>query len=182
TGSEALMGTTSGLSMAPYIREGRRIIGRPAYGQEEFMIREQDLRNDLAGGRDFSATTIGLTHYDIDIHGCKYRNDEEPFEASSAGTASYFVQPLQVPLESLIPVGIDNLLIGGKSLAVSHIANAMTRIHQGEWIIGAAAGTTAGWLLRYGQPEDLTPAQIVTTGQMGDLQQFLRDSGLRLAW
>jgi hypothetical protein len=113
TGRDALMGTTSGLSIAPYIREGRRIIGRPAYGQEEFMIRENDLRNDMAGGRDFSATAIGLTHYDIDIHGCKYRNDEESFEASSAGTASYFVQPLQVPLESLIPVGIDNLLIGG---------------------------------------------------------------------
>jgi hypothetical protein len=65
---------------------------------------------------------------------------------------------------------------------VSHIANAMTRVHHGEWIVGAAAGTTAGWLLRYGHPNDLTPAQIVTTGQMNDLQQFLRDSGLRLAW
>ncbi|MGD1905993.1 MAG: FAD-dependent oxidoreductase [Leptolyngbyaceae cyanobacterium] len=180
-GAEHPMGTESGLSMTPYIREGRRIIGRPAYGQEAFMIRENDLRSDQPGGRSFNETAIALTHYDIDIHGCRYRNDQEPFEASGAGTDSYFVTPLQIPIESLIPVGIDNLLIGGKSLAVSHIANAMTRIHQGEWVIGAAAGSTAGWLLRYGHPDDLTPAQIVTTGQMGDLQNFLVDSGLRLA-
>ncbi|MDA0268597.1 MAG: FAD-dependent oxidoreductase [Cyanobacteria bacterium] len=181
-GSESPMGTVSGLSMFPYIREGRRIIGRPAYGQEEFMIRENDLRRDQAGGRNFNATAIALTHYDIDIHGCRYRNWQQPFEATGAGTDSYFVDPLQVPLESLIPVGIDNLLIGGKSLAVSHIANAMTRIHQGEWVVGAAAGSTAGWLLRYGHPDDLTPAQIVTTGQMKDLQGFLVESGLQLAW
>jgi hypothetical protein len=181
-GAESPMGTDSGLSMFPYIREGRRIIGRPAYGQEEFMIRENDLRKDQAGGRSFNDTAIAFTHYDIDIHGCRYRNRQQPFEASGAGTDSYFVDPLQVPLESLIPVGIDNLLIGGKSLAVSHIANAMTRIHQGEWVVGAAAGSTAGWLLRYGHPDDLTPAQIVATGQMGDLQRFLVESGLRLGW
>ncbi len=181
-GSEFPLGTDSGLSMTPYIREGRRIIGRPAYGQEAFMIRENDLRIDQAGGRNFNNTAIALTHYDIDIHGCRYRNWQQPFEATGAGTNSYFVNPLQVPLESLIPVGIDNLLIGGKSLAVSHIANAMTRIHQGEWVVGAAAGSTAGWLLRYGRPDDLTPAQIIPTDQMDDLQAFLVESGLRLAW
>ena len=50
---------------------------------------------------------------------------------------------MKIPLESLIPQEVDNLLIGGKSIAVSHIVNALTRVHMSEWGIGAAAGVTA---------------------------------------
>ena len=45
-----------------------------------------------------------------------------------------------------------------------------------------SAGATAGWLLRYGKPADLTPAQIVVTGQMPALQAFLVSQGLRFTW
>lgn len=42
-GFDAPMGTAHGLSKYPYIREGRRIIGRPAYGYDEgFVISEVD--------------------------------------------------------------------------------------------------------------------------------------------
>jgi hypothetical protein len=74
------------------------------------------------------------------------------------------------------------VLIGGKSIAVSHIVNGVTRVHYGEWGVGGAAGATAGWLLRYGKPADLTPAQIVVTGQMSALQAFLVEQGLRFTW
>ncbi|MFG6105457.1 FAD-dependent oxidoreductase [Leptothoe sp. EHU-05/26/07-4] len=44
TGFDAPMNTAHGLSKHPYIREGRRIIGRPAYGHlEGFMINEIDI-------------------------------------------------------------------------------------------------------------------------------------------
>jgi hypothetical protein len=175
------MGTLSGLSMAPYIREGRRIIGHPAYGQEQFMMREQDLRVDMDGGRDFSSTAIAVVHYDIDIHGCRYRNWKPSYEATRASVNERLARPLPIPLEALIPVGVDNLLIGGKSIAGSHIINAMTRVHQGEWAVGAAAGATAGWLLREA-PTDLTPAQIVVTNQMGTLQSYLVQQKLRYTW
>jgi hypothetical protein len=62
-GRDAPMGTISGLSMMPYIREGRRILGRPAYRQNQFMMQESDLRVDMEGGRDFSSTTVAMTHY-----------------------------------------------------------------------------------------------------------------------
>ncbi len=181
-GPEAPMGTLSGLSMAPYIREGRRIIGRPAYGQEEFMMREQDLRVDMPGGRDFSKTAVALVHYDIDIHGCRYRNWQPAYEATRASVNERLAMPLPIPLEALIPVGVDNLLIGGKSIAGSHIINAMTRVHQGEWAVGAAAGSTAAWLLREAQPNDLTPAQILATNQVSDLQAYLVQQKLRYTW
>jgi hypothetical protein len=181
-GKDAPLGTLSGLSMVPYIREGRRILGRPAYGQDSFMAVEIDLREDMTGGRDFSLTAVALAHYDIDIHGCRYRAWRPSYEAAGASIKEFVVRPLQIPLEALVPQGVDNVLIGGKSVAVSHIVNGVTRVHYGEWSIGSAAGATAGWLLRYGKPYDLTPAQIVVTGQMPSLQAFLIQQGLRFMW
>lgn len=178
-GAETPLGTESGLSMVPYIREGRRIIGRRAYGQRQFMIREADIRRDLEG-RDFNANTIGVIHYDIDIHGCRYRNWEPSGEASNAPTQEVNVRPTQIPIESIIPEGVDNLLIGGKGLAVTHIANAITRIHYSEWTVGAAAGATAGWLVEQAQP--LTPVEIVPRRLMPKLQDHLVSQGLRLDW
>ncbi len=49
SGLNSPMGTAHGLSKYPYIREGRRIIGRPAYGYKDgFVISEVDMsRNNL---------------------------------------------------------------------------------------------------------------------------------------
>ncbi|HAZ49115.1 MAG TPA: NAD(FAD)-dependent dehydrogenase [Cyanobacteria bacterium UBA11369] len=181
SGSDSPMATVSGLSMMPYIREGRRILGRSAYGQTEFMIREPDVRNDMQGGRKFNSTAVAVTHYDVDIQGCMYRNWHNPWEAVSAGVQEDFVHPIYIPLEALIPQGVDNLLIGGKGIAVSHIVNAATRLHYGEWTFGAAAGATAGWLIK--QPQsNLTPAQIVPKKLMPKLHQHLKKLGLRFTW
>lgn len=179
SGAASPMGTVSGLSMVPYIREGRRILGRKAYGQPEFMIRESDIRTTMTG-RDFRPTTIALTHYDVDIHGCRHRNGEAASEANSAPTREYNVRPVQIPLESLIPQGVDNLLIGGKSIAVTHIVNAVTRVHYGEWGVGAAAGATAGWLVT--QAPTLKPADIVPKKKISELQQQLMNQNLHLNW
>jgi hypothetical protein len=124
---------------------------------------------------------VGLTHYAIDIHGCRYRNWFPSGDADSAPAQEPLVRPLQLPLESLIPQGVDNLLIGGKSIAVTHIANASTRVHYGEWQIGAAAGATAGWLLQPNAPAAV-PAEIVPAGHMASLQQLMLAQGLRLSW
>jgi hypothetical protein len=125
---------------------------------------------------------VALAHYDIDIHGCRYRSGQPTYEAASSSIKEFVVRPLQIPLEALVPQGVDNVLIGGKSIAVSHIVNGVTRVHYGEWSIGGAAGATAGWLLRYAKPYDLTPAQVVVTGQMPALQTFLLEQGLRPSW
>jgi hypothetical protein len=180
-GADEPLGTVSGLSIMPYIREGRRILGRSAYGQDQFMMREPDLRKDMRGGRDFSANSVGVTHYSIDIHGCRYRNSEYSWEASSAPLEDDSkIKPIVIPLEALIPQGVDNLLIGNKGIAASHIVNAATRVHYGEWVIGSAAGATAGWIAT--QSPDLTPAMIIPQERIGELQQFLEDQGGRVDW
>lgn len=178
SGADSPMGTVSGLSMMPYIREGRRILGRKAYGQNQFIMREQDLRTDLRGGRNFKTTAVALTHYDVDLHGCRYRNWHPSNEATSAPAREFVIRPTFIPLESLIPQQIDNLLMGGKSIAVTHIVNSVTRIHYSEWSVGAAAGATAGWL----HQKNVTPPEIVPKKLMPQLQQNLKKQGLRLSW
>lgn len=175
------MPTESGLSMYPYIREGRRILGRSAYGQKQFFLREQDIRKDMQDGRDFRPSVVGVTHYAIDMHGCRYRNWEPSKSPSSAPMTEDFVRPIFIPLEALIPQKIDNLMIGGKAIAVSHIVNASTRVHVGEWAAGAAAGATAAWILRQGDGS-LTPQGVITKQLVPQLQQHLRTQGIILEW
>ncbi len=180
-GADSPMGTSTGLSMVPYLREGRRIVGRRAYDQRDFAIREADLRIDMQEGRDFSPTAIARMHYSIDIHGCRYRNSKHDGEAASASVGETNVRPIFLPLEALIPQGVDNLLIGGKGIAVTHIANGMTRIHQGEWSIGAVAGATAGWLTTHA-PANVQPAEIVPKHLLPKLREHLTKQGLGMAW
>ncbi|MBD2189669.1 FAD-dependent oxidoreductase [Pseudanabaena mucicola] len=181
SGFDSPMPTESGLSMYPYIREGRRILGRAAYGQTEFMMREQDIRNDMEGARDFTPTSIGLTHYAIDMHGCRYRNWEPSKSPSAAPANEDKVRPIILPFESLIPQRIDNLLIGGKSMAVSHIVNGATRIHVGEWSAGSAAGVAAAWIAMQNNP-DLSPQAVLDRNRIGELQELLRSQGVVMNW
>jgi hypothetical protein len=180
-GAGSPLGTASGLSMVPYIREGRRIVGRKVYDQREFAVRETDLRLDMQGGRDFSPTAIARIHYSIDIHGCRYRDWSKDGEASSAPTLEDNVRPTLIPLEALVPQGVNNLLIGGKGIAVTHIANGMTRIHQSEWSIGGAAGAIAGWLTTQA-PGKLSPFDLSKKPLMAQVRNHLSKQGLGLDW
>jgi hypothetical protein len=202
-GLDAPMGTVHGLSKYPYIREGRRIIGRPSYGDKDgFVITEVDMsRNNLkdrskmpplsdAEYKRMSARlagldaidviagnirpekaptraraamypdTVGIGHYAIDFHPCMQNspheapgNKEREGERQGQGQA----YPFQIPLRSMIPQRIDNMLVAGKSIATSHIAAAAYRIHSFEWSAGAAAATTATFSLKKG----ILPYQLV---------------------
>jgi FAD dependent oxidoreductase len=58
-GLNSPMGTAHGLSKYPYIREGRRIIGRPSYGYKDgFMVSEVDMsRNNLLDSKKLAKLT-----------------------------------------------------------------------------------------------------------------------------
>ncbi|AFZ30952.1 FAD dependent oxidoreductase [Gloeocapsa sp. PCC 7428] len=223
-GLDSPMGTAHGLSKYPYMREGRRILGRPtlAYPQG-FAISEIDIsRRDysdsyyrlvlspqsyrslkaaLAGleaasviagtipPRDVMRRTrstiypdaVGIGHYAIDFHPCMLQspaelpgNIERPGERLGAGQA----YPFQIPLRAMIPQQIDNLLVSGKSIAVSHIAAAAYRVHSFEWSAGAAAGTTAAFALE----RAIAPYQLIARipfpePQLEALQRRLAQNG-----
>jgi hypothetical protein len=223
-GLKSPMGTVHGLSKYPYMREGRRIIGRPSWGQPSgFGIWEIDisrrnyndeyyrktlpadmyrqLRAALAGLEATSVITgqispdkamrrtrstifpdsVGIGHYAIDFHPCMTKsppeapgNTERAGERRGAGQA----YPFQIALRAMIPQKIDNLLVGGKSIATSHIAAAAYRVHSFEWSSGAAAGTVAA----FGLKNAIAPYQLVDDlpkqePQLQALKRLLEQNG-----
>ncbi len=194
-GYESPMGTAHGLSKHPYMREGRRIVGRPAYGYSDgFEINEVDftridfsdpfyannlgpnlfmlLRREVAGQvidavlNDTPAAeipqrqrsriypdSVGIANYTIDFHPCMLESPPEApgnIERPGVRQAHGPSYPTQIPLRSLIPQRVDNLLVAGKSIATSTIAAAAYRVHSFEWSVGVGAAATIDFALRQG--------------------------------
>lgn len=161
-----LLGTEDGLAMAPYIRESRRI-------QALTTIREQDVSSaHLPEGSDRArpfADSVGVGYYRIDLH-------------PSCGGDNYVdvhSLPFQIPLGSLIPVRMKNLLPACKNIGTTHITNGCYRLHPVEWNIGESAAALAVHCLR----EKVTPHEIhAEPARVTSFQQLLRNRGVELVW
>jgi hypothetical protein len=124
-----IVGTDDGLAMMPYIRESRRI-------KALLTLSEQEVSASCNPGQ-----TTG-PHFDDSVGiGC-YRIDLHP-STSGASYIDLSSLPFQIPLRSLIPVRLRNLLPACKNLGVTHIANGCTRLHPTEMNIGESAAVTA---------------------------------------
>ena len=161
-GPESPMDTASGLSKYPYIRESRRLIGRPGFGYPEgFLIYESDIsveESDLQRGRPFVFTdSVGVGQYPIDFHACVQPEDFSPDPADIDYEGVILSYPYQIPLRALIPQTFDNLLAGAKNIAATHIAAASYRVHPVEWAIGSGAGNAASFAIA----NDVSPASLV---------------------
>jgi hypothetical protein len=133
--------TDDGLSVAPYIREGRRL-------HSLVMVKEQDAQSPVQIGtndefrryRSLKTYTdsLGLARYDFDIH---------PAEACGNFNITIFPGSAQVALGSLVPQQpVYGFLVGGaKSIGSTHIANPVYRVHSSEWNVGIAAGAAAAF-------------------------------------
>jgi hypothetical protein len=96
-------------------------------------------------------------------------NTEKEGERQGAAQA----YPFQIPLRAMIPQRIDNLLVAGKAIAVSHIASAAYRVHSYEWSSGAAAGTVAAFALDQKiMPFQLVQEPLVQQKKLQELHRF----------
>jgi len=167
-----ITGTEDGLAKYPYIRESRRI-------QAEFTVLEQhvgtDARLQITGAKREEVTaelfpdSVGIGSYRIDLH------------PSSGGDNYIDVSslPFQIPLGSLIPKRVENLLAAAKNLGVTHITNGCYRLHPVEWNIGEAAGAVAAHALRTKN----SPRRIRNTPKLlEEFQASLRSQGFELSW
>ncbi|MEX0710972.1 MAG: FAD-dependent oxidoreductase [Pirellulales bacterium] len=166
------LGSSDGLAKYPYIRESRRI-------KAEFTVVEQQVgteaRMEATGkGRDEVsaepfADSVGVGSYRIDLH-------------PSSGGDNYLdisSLPFQIPLGSLIPVRMENLLPAAKNLGVTHITNGCYRLHPVEWNIGEAAGLLAAHCLDHG----LTPHAVQADDRhLADFQTRLHGEGIETRW
>ena len=160
-----LLGTATGLAMAPYIRESRRI-------QALHTIREQDVSAKYRPGDTLAERhedSVGIGYYRIDLH------------PSSGGDNYVDVPslPFRIPLGALIPRRTTNLLAAAKNIGTTHLTNGCYRLHPVEWNIGESAGLLAAFCLRQG----CTPATVHAKADLRtSFQHLLSSQGVELAW
>jgi hypothetical protein len=132
--------TEDKLPLMPYHRESRRIHGlaRPnmnhlekPYDQPEPLYR----------------TGIAVGDYPVDQHHGKNTNAPDLYYVP--------VPSFSIPLGSLIPEGVDNLIVAEKSISVSNIVNGASRLQPVVMGIGQAAGTLAALCVQ----EKISPQQ-----------------------
>ena len=165
-------GTADGLAKYPYIRESRRIeaeftVVEEHVGTEARMKATGKPREDVTAAA--FADSVGVGSYRIDLH------------PSSGGDNYIDVSslPFQIPLGSLIPKRVENLIPASKNLGVTHITNGCYRLHPVEWNIGEAAGALAAHAVATRNP----PRRIRNdTKLLGEFQAKLTAQGFELAW
>lgn len=161
----AVEGVPRGFAPYPYIRESRRTRAR-------FTVLEQHVAAYTNPGRDRAVEfkdSVGVGAYRIDLHP----------STSGANMIDTSTVPFQIPLGSLIPMRVRNLLPACKNIGTTHITNGCYRLHPVEWNIGEAAGILAAFCLLKG----LEPAQVYESPELTlELQDLLVRQGIELSW
>lgn len=166
-----VMGTEDGMAKYPYIREARRI-------KAEFTVLEEHVgaqnRRLVAGdveGR-FSADfydSVGTGYYHIDLHPSSEGDNYIDFGSL----------PFQIPLGSLLPVRMNNILPANKNIGTTHITNGCYRLHPVEWSIGEAVGM----LIVYSKEKNIQPRAVrASKERLADFQSWIRTQGLETHW
>lgn len=159
-----IVGTEDGLAMYPYIRESRRI-------RAEFTVLEQHVGTTARKEpvAEHFPDSVGVGSYRIDLH--PSTGGDNYIDVSSL--------PFEIPLGSLIPRRVNNLLAACKNLGVTHITNGCYRLHPVEWNIGESAGSAAAEAIRL----KTTPRAIRNTPKLlADFQQHIQNQGIEIAW
>lgn len=85
---------------------------------------------------------IALGAYPADVH--RLVTCEQPVDVRSA----HDTLPFYIPFRALTHYRLENLLVTGKTMAQSYLANSATRLHPIEWSPGTAAGVAAAHMAR----------------------------------
>ena len=115
------------------------------------------------------ADSVGIGSYWMDLH-LTTRGDSAKFGSTL---------PFQIPLGSLLPQRVENLLPAGKNLGVAHLTNGAYRLHPIEWNIGESVGTLAAFC----RAQHRMPREVRSdSGLLAGFQTLLRNDGVRLEW
>lgn len=156
-------GTPDGIALAPYVRSSRRL-------RAQFTVVEQHIAYPLRPhGPELFPDSVGVGCYRIDLHP----------RTNGAGYLDLGAWPFQIPLGSLIPIRIENLLPAGRNLGVSRIASGAYRVHHVAWASGEAAGSIAAFCLE----RKVLPREVRQRNSLlQDFQSYLRKQGIQLEW
>ncbi len=164
--------TEHGMAKHAYIREARRIKAKFTVLEQhvgtEARMHETGLSEEEVRAYEFD-DSVGIGAYRIDLHPSTKGNNY--IDISSL--------PFQIPLGSLIPQRVRNLLPACKNIGTTHITNGCYRLQPVEWNIGESAGAFAAYCKNNGKE----PHQVYDDMEsIREFQQALMDLGVRLQW
>ena len=139
-------GTGHGLAKFFYVRDTRRSVGVGG-----FVLTMRDLVDDGSGvtARRF-VDRVGIGLYGADLHPIA---KESLCKGGNYPSQVYDVPetlPFFLPLRALTNRDVANLLVAGKTMAQSFVANEATRLHPIEYASGVGAGAAAATMARGG--------------------------------
>lgn len=144
--------TKDKLPMIPYHRESRRMKGLVTFSLPHVAAPyEQE--------KPLYRTGIAVGDYTIDHHHLKNPN------APEINFVKIRVPSYSVPMGSLLPKGLDGLIVAEKSISVTNIVNGATRLQPVVLQIGQAAGILAGLSVE----KNIDPSQV----RVREVQQIL---------
>ncbi|NLX98706.1 MAG: FAD-dependent oxidoreductase [Rhodopirellula sp.] len=152
-----------------YVREARRIVGRHVYSEHD---------NSLAAGlgrTPIHPDSVAITDWYMDSHACT--TDSRPdFHYDGKLILTEESRPGQIPYRSLLPQGVDNLLVP-VCLSATHIAWGAVRLEP----VWAQTGEVAGLAAALAKREKTTPAGldgdllVRTLVERGHMVSFFND-------
>ena len=118
-------------------RESRRIVG-------EYVLTDEDILAEKTWD-----DSIGYGSFFIDVHNCTGPGmDKETYRPHKGFK-------YQIPYRCIVPQKVDNLLVAGRCISVTHRALGSTRVMPQCGLLGEAAGAAAALSLKAG----CTPAR-----------------------
>jgi hypothetical protein len=132
-------------------RESRRIVGDVVLTAEDILAR-RDWPDGICYGSFF-----------IDVHSCTGPGMDEETHRPEPGFRYL------IPYRCMLPKGVENLLVAGRCISVTHRALGSTRVMPQCAALGEAAGAAAALSIQ----ADCTPREL----PVGTLQDHLRNTG-----
>lgn len=150
--------TESGnISPQPYIRVGRRMLGR-------HFLNQNDVEDDR-----YKEDSICLGSYNIDSHEIQHVITDKGWVKE--GFIIQAIDPYEIPYRSITPIAPGNLLVSC-AVSASHIAYGTLRMEPVFMMIGQAAGEAATLSLNHGTTVQEIPIE--------ELRKKLKSTGIAL--
>ncbi len=148
------------LPFIPYHRESRRIHGLVRFTENHMLQPYTQLEK-------LYRTAVAVGDYPVDHHHGRYTGDVKLPDLHFHPIPSF-----GLPLGTLIPQGVEGLIVAEKSISVSNIANGATRLQPVVLQIGQVAGTLAAQAVKGNVAVDKFPVR--------DIQSVLLENGAYL--
>jgi len=131
-----------------YVRETRRIVGRHVFNENDGMLAPEYSRTPI------HPDSIAVTDWYMDSHACT--TDSRPgFKYDGKLILTEESRPSQIPYRSLLPQGVDNLLVP-VCLSATHIAWGAIRLEP----VFLQTGEAAGFAAALAKQHATTPARL----------------------